>query len=179
MKNNAILAESGAGWSAMSGMRYRREVTLPSASRWLPVAGMLRLLLGVAVGGVSGFVTALWLPETTGPSTMSGMANIAYVVLMVQHVVFVSIGYGVLLPIFAPRLVTRPLPATGAAMALASGFLGLLCWRLDLGSSPSTVDRFARATLIGSALATPVTMTLIHLVGIWKNRWLQRRSHSD
>lgn len=137
----------------------------------------LRLLLGTVHGGVVVILLCLNLPGMSAPTTMSSTANIAYAVLYVHSVTWVSLLFGLILPLLFPGLFMRPCMVWLVAVALEVILMTVLLFLLDLGS-PSSSDRFAVVTWKMSSLASLVAMMLSFFVGIRRNRWLLQRAQS-
>jgi hypothetical protein len=138
----------------------------------------LRLVLGAVLGAFTGIVAGLTFPGISAPTSMGSMANIAYFVLYVHGVAWMSLVFGLILPLLIPALSMRPRVAWLAAVALEIVSLAILFFWLDLGTV-SSADRFAVATWKRCAAAGLVSMTVAYVTGVRNNRWLLQRARSS
>ena len=138
---------------------------------------VLRWIAGALLGPIVALCAVLLLPtERSGQPTIAGMANIAYLVVLVRHVVVFGLLYGLLFPLLFPKSSTRPLASLAVGGVIGSCLLSLVFFELDM-SRHGGADYFAAVTWRDSILATVISLLTCFLVGLRKNQVLMTASY--
>lgn len=128
-----------------------------------------RWLIGALAGPFLGVGLVLLLAPASGQgATVSGMANIAYLLAFLMHIGLFSLAYGVVLPLLQPRLAVEA-QSFLACMAVMAALTALhLAYQLGFFAESAT-DRYAVRTLVGSVLAMMVGGLTTWLIGLRGN----------
>lgn len=128
-----------------------------------------RWLIGALAGPLLGVGLILLLAPASGQgATVSGMANIAYLLAFLMHIGLFALAYGVVLPLLQPR---RAIAARSslACMAVMAALTALhLADQLGFFAQAAP-DRYAVRTLVGSVLAMMVGGLATWLIGLCGN----------
>lgn len=128
-----------------------------------------RWLVGALVGPFLGVGSILLFAPASGQgATVSGMANIAYVLAFLMHVALFALAYGFVLPLLQPRLAV-PGRSSLVCMAVIAALTALhLADQLGFFAQ-AALDRYAVRTMVGSVLAMMVGGLATWLIGLRGN----------
>lgn len=128
-----------------------------------------RWLIGAFAGPILGVGLILLLAPASGQgATVSGMANIAYLLAFLMHVALFALAYGVVLPLLQPRLAVAAWSSLACVAVIAALTAIHLAYQLGFFAQ-ATPDRYAVRTLVGSVLAMMVGGLATWLIGLRGN----------
>lgn len=130
---------------------------------------VLRWIAGALLGPILAFILVLQIPtEHSGQATAAGMANIAYVVILIRHLAIFGVLYGILFPVLSPQGSTRPLATTLVGASIGVALLVPLYGQLDMARIGGA-DFYASVTWRNAIIASGLSVLITYFVGLRKN----------
>ena len=149
-----------------TGLAQDGKVECDSAMRPRSIG---RVVTAVIVAPIASWLVMALIPaDRSGQATMAGMVNVAYAIALVEHLVLLTLVYGVVVPVAAPRLALSAMSSLSIGLSIGGVLFIWMLYRLGLLHG-SDLDYFASVTVRNSVVGTVVAVLLIFWIGFWNN----------